>query len=42
MTPEAKSVDVPDEEPHDAWVVGGAPCVSLDWSRGANYAAPAG
>ena len=25
---------------HDAWVVGGEPCVMLDWSGSANYAKP--
>jgi hypothetical protein len=42
MTPEAKSVDVTDEEPYDAWGVGDELCMSLDWSRSANYAEPVG
>src|SRR5688500_17308554 len=27
---------------HDAWVVGGEPCVMLDWSGAATYAQPKG
>jgi hypothetical protein len=38
MTPEAKSGDVPGEERSDAWAVGGAPSMPLDWSRYANNA----
>ncbi|HEV7829182.1 MAG TPA: cupin domain-containing protein [Pseudonocardiaceae bacterium] len=26
---------------HDAWIVGGEPCVALDWSAAGNYAKPA-
>ena len=42
VTPEAESLDAPDEQRHDLWVVGDEPCVLLDWSRSANYAEPAG
>jgi hypothetical protein len=42
MTPEAKSLDAPDERRHDAGVLRDKPGVLLDWTRCADSAEPAG